>query len=672
MYFDLTLAVIASVVVIYTPGYFIGRLINFDRLTSLLLAPIFTTAAYVILGVFLADAKISCSPVVFFAIALGIGILSTTIKAIIEKKEGLSKGNPATRIIHFTPPITLMLLFLYFAIALLITYIVFISVLTSSDALARYDDNTFHYSLIRTFIDTGTYSTSMNGFYPSAWHIQAAIVSYVFESNVSLASNSQLIAYLVFIIPSGVFLLLSQIFETKRIVAFGALFSISFSAFPWGFIEFGQLTPNLMSFAFIPYALSIFISFMQATKDRWRIGQFAVFSVMSLLAIAIAQPNGLFTLGVLLICYLTFSSIFDFKLNVFVISPTSMLKLAAIVAIALLLWVVSFNLPFLQGVINVSWPANHSTLGALREALLFIYTARGGIQLLMSFAVFIGILTTFKHRRYLWMTASYLFTLILFVIGDSSDGFLKHFASGFWYTDPYRTAAMNALCALPLAVLGFSQMVGLLSSAFAFVAKRIHPLDRPSSLPIACSITLLVLLMGLAQFTNLATFRIGERDLQTGLLAVREQIELRYSPESWLTAQEIDFAEKAMEAMPEGALVINIPNDGSEWLHGYLGLNTYFRRVIFGDSSDQSDQIRGRLNEISTSKEVQEAVRNAGAHYVLILDDKAVGDNTILDYAYDPERWIGIDSITEDTDGFELILSEGDMRLYEIDERFFR
>lgn len=671
MFLGLILPILASVAVIYIPGYLIGRILRFDEMTTLLIAPIISTFTYVSLGILLDYINVSCNPIILFAISVGIGIAMTSIRAVITMKSPQGK-KAIVRVIPYKPLTSIAVVLVYFTIAALITYFVFVSALETPDALARFDDNTAHYSRIRTFLETGTYSTNMGGFYPSAWHISAAIVAMAFNENVSLAANSQLIVFLVCVIPSGLFLLLTQVFESKKMVTYGALFSVSFSAFPWGFIEFGQLTPNMMSFAFIPPTLAIYIHFVQAGNIRKHVPRVIAFSVIALVAIAIAQPNGLFTLGILLTCYLAFSSLFNFADNRFVVTRRGILVAALIIGLAIVLWVLLFYLPALQGVINVNWSANHSFFGAIREALLFVYTTRGGMQLFMSAMVFVGVLNTLKNRRYLWLTIAYAFTLLLYAIGDSTDGVLKHFATGFWYTDPFRTAAMNVLCAMPIAVLGFSWLVGIISNALFKVIERFDANGNHQWIPTLLGTVILTIVMATLQFTNIGTFPVGNRTPQTGLLAVRDQIVFRYSSGTWLTSDEISFARDTMEIIPDGACVINIPNDGSEWLHGYLGLNTYFRRVVHGDSSEKNELIRGHLNEIATSQAVQDAVKDAGAHYVLLLDDKTAGNNTILDdYAYNPERWAGIDSITNETEGFELILSRDDMRLYKIDDKYF-
>ena len=70
---------------------------------------------------------------------------------------------------------------------------------------------------------------------------------------------------------------------------------------------------------------------------------------------------------------------------------------------------------------------------------------------------------------------------------------------------------------------------------------------------------------------------------------------------------------------------------------------------------------------MTTNEEVQQTLEDLDARYVMLLDDPSGDDPTKLALRYEEKNWTGIETITEDTPGFNLILSEGDMRLYEIE-----
>ena len=64
-------------------------------------------------------------------------------------------------------------------------------------------------------------------------------------------------------------------------------------------------------------------------------------------------------------------------------------------------------------------------------------------------------------------------------------------------------------------------------------------------------------------------------------------------------------------------------------------------------------------------------MENLNAHYVLLLDqgDNMVdkdGSGKLFTWDWYSYQWEGLRTITDDTPGFEVVLSEGDMRLYRI------
>ena len=77
------------------------------------------------------------------------------------------------------------------------------------------------------------------------------------------------------------------------------------------------------------------------------------------------------------------------------------------------------------------------------------------------------------------------------------------------------------------------------------------------------------------------------------------------------------------------------------------------------------------LDVVRTTK-VQHDVKEHGIEYVLQLDHgdayKGLGeDATYIVLAYNYRGWKGINGVRDDTPGFTVVLSEGDMRLYKIE-----
>lgn len=107
-------------------------------------------------------------------------------------------------------------------------------------------------------------------------------------------------------------------------------------------------------------------------------------------------------------------------------------------------------------------------------------------------------------------------------------------------------------------------------------------------------------------------------------------------------------------------VVYNLPYDGSFFAYQSDGLHTIYRLPYTGPGQNADQQIlQSSLYEYSSNKDVQQAVDNLGAEYVLTLDYGHIPHhkNSPDPYAkswpdYLPENWTGITRITEDTPGF--------------------
>jgi len=97
-------------------------------------------------------------------------------------------------------------------------------------------------------------------------------------------------------------------------------------------------------------------------------------------------------------------------------------------------------------------------------------------------------------------------------------------------------------------------------------------------------------------------------------------------------------------------------------------LNLYYRDISgYGgeDERPESSTIRCRLAAEASNPSVRDAVLTTGAEYLLVLD-RDVEHMKELFFLYDPAAWEGIEGVVDETPGFEMVLSEGDMRLYRI------
>ena len=102
--------------------------------------------------------------------------------------------------------------------------------------------------------------------------------------------------------------------------------------------------------------------------------------------------------------------------------------------------------------------------------------------------------------------------------------------------------------------------------------------------------------------------------------------------------------------------------------YGLNGLPVYYRSISdYGSPSETEDSIvlREHMSDLETDEAVQDALDNVSADYLLVLENDQ--QRMELFYpTYGQASWIGFESIDEHTPGLELVLSDGEMKLYKI------
>ncbi len=676
MWTTLLLAIIASLILVYLPGYLFVRAFQISRVSAFIIAPVFSTLITTMLGIGLEKAQVSCSggtlfvlSVVFGAALYLIGLLFTRLKAGDVGRQRLDIGSFRE---------VAKLAGLYVVVATIIVGFVFVWALDGPNSFARNDDTAVHISYVRGFVDTGFYSSLAagpylnlgveGGFYPAAWHVLVAIIASFFANNVSLAMSAMVVAFIAVVFPLIMLLFFKRFFAQSKIIALaGSLFTAGLCGFPWGFVVFGQLFPNMISFMFIPVAMVVLQEIIDASNGSDRAVYF-VLLLACMLGMVFDHTNGLFTLGIWAVLY-GMSRFFFMRDGAGpIVTKARVLGALGLFVAACVLWGIALQLPFLQGILGVDWGALLSVPAALVSGLAFMFSSRQGLQPFISIVVLLGVIQTIKNKQYLWLTVAYAAALAMYVMDMSIDVALKQLFTGFWYTDPNRTGAMTAMFAIPLAAMGCCRLVEIGSTLVQKV--KGGTFSQEKALRVSAVVCALLFVVSSAIPLRLEINTSYDKDLYfSGLVRVHKEIEYRYSWNEFYTSEESAFVQKVIDTIPEGEVVINVPRDGSGWAYGADGINIYFRRAANNGAGSIKENkiIRLNLRDVATSKEVQDVVEKWDVHYVMYLDDLSSKHPTYNPHRYKEENWVGIEGITEETKGFKLVLSEDDMRLYEID-----
>ena len=680
-------ACLLSLAVVYLPGYFAGRALSFGRFESIASAPVFSCTSYIFAGIALGLLGITCHAMALVAIGLALFVLCWLVTKLAHRAQrNRSDANSDYQAKLTNNPSTWKLACLYVAVAAGVATVVYLLAIGDPAAFSRHDDSTLHLAVARGFLETGTYNALnvgayldqgvSGGFYPAEWHVVTAIVASLLNNDVVLATNALTFTFLVFVFPLAMCLLLKNLFPSNAHAQYaGSLFVLAFSGFPWGFLVFGQLLPNMMAYMFIPSVFVMFMQTIEASRPKELIIR-ALVTLFGLLGIALAQPNGTFTFGIWAVLYGITRLFFMPDSNQAIVTKGRIAAAIAIFIAACGIWAAFFLAPFMQTSVQINWAAQTGPAAAIASGLLFMFSSRVGFHPFLSVVVLLGIIFTLKNRRYLWLSIAYFAALAFYIIDLSTDGFIKHVLTGFWYTDYHRTGAVASLYAIPLATLGFSYAVSLikklvdrLGNADKVVQKTDRSVSRGITSTALCS-GILVVVMVICQFAPYSIEYKQGKSVKSGLPKVYDVLQNYYSWDNGLTKEECDFIEEVIGEIPDGALVINVPRDGTCWAYGVEGINVFFRRSTNTGmaGADTSKLLRTKLCDVSSNKKVRKALNDLDAHYVLQLDVISSDHPTTTSLRYDEKNWTGIETIDESTPGFTLIKSRDDMRLYYIED----
>lgn len=660
-----------TIFVTYATGTALLRLLRLPWVWSIVAAPAASLCVYAIMGEALCAKGIPATTQNVFWIPLCVLALLALIMRFLHPKE---VELPQVSWSHFA---------LYAGFGLAIGAIVFLQALPSADAIFQSEDLSKHALQIQAFVDSHKFSSlhasiyqdisdiaPINDveFYPCAWHTLCSLVVMLGGRSVPLAINASQYVFACLVYPLSMLALLSTLFKDRReLLPIGALGCMCIVAYPWTFLVFGPLFPNLCGLACLPAVEALFI--YAAAPDTFK-SQGVLGRILGLLAcgigLTLTHPNTIFTGAVLLIPYLCWvASTVDVSL--FSHPTTSSQRFFATAFFFALIWTILRFSPPLIGVCSYNWPAIVNPWQAFFNVTSLAY-AHGFLDLrlmaqpVVAAALIMGCIKLTRDRSLWWLPVSYAFAYLICFVCISTEGALKHLMGGFWYTDPCRLAATAAIVAAPLETVGLYQMAQWLLAKFQQKLKERQVSAYPKQV-LSCLVAGVLLVA-----TFLPSFSIpGVMSYKGAFSAFRSDVKEKYNLNAPLNEEERAFAKEAKSIVGDD-LVINYSLDGSLLSYGVDDLHCYYRSRWGYDPRNETAEsyiIRKRLCEIATNPTVKQAVKKIGARYVIRLD-VGTPEDSFLQWYWRPEFFRGIEAINPSTPGFELILREGNLQLYRI------
>lgn len=660
-----------TLLVIYLPGSLILSACFGDKAKAIALAPAVSCGVYSILGIVFGKTGFLVDGIWFILLSL---IIALIVYLILAKASGVSlRGEDSERGDSF-----FALLCVGASLTVLVLY--FVKNLNGPDSVMQQSDNAWHLAVISEMLKSGNYSIldvgirdgANGGFYPAAWHMICAFSSSISGCSAAVSENAVNLAFSGVVLPVASFYMLRSLLPGERGVRYSApICVIASTAFPIGLFLFGPLYPNLAGMCSLPAFIALFVVLLDHSEKgaRWRMGVlFPLF--LSLVGIASLHPNTVFLAAIILVPY-GCHALYGWAMEKTASRRKSLLAAGFLALLCAALWTVAFYLPAFQGTVGYQWPS----ITAGDQAFLDVATLalRNGVpQIGLALLVFVGAVACFARRKNRWITLPFLFACTQYYFCASTDGFLDSFLTGFWYTDQWRIAANVAFTAIPLSCMGLSYIGAAISRGAWLVASDGLSVDGGHYRK-----TMYVAVLAVAAFFLYSpSFSSPSESQETafGYAGGRiEELNSGYSATySSYTNDEKSFVDE-VEKIVGDDLVFNCPPDGSCFAYLEDGLNVFYRTYSDhgpGSLSQEAD-IRSGLSSYAFDENVKNDVSELGIKYILKLD---MGDSFVdygdyqwsINTSYKKSSWNGVLSIDDNTPGFDLVLSEGDMRLYKI------
>lgn len=679
MWFRFLLALPISFVFIYVPGYLIGRACSRDRFVALGMAPLLTTVAYEILCIAYGKMGIFTKWYLVFMPACFVGALLMVMSLrFADSDDGRHAAVDKT-----TPRMSLkeeLLVYLpYLVVGLGVCLVYFIKPLDGPESFTCRTDNTEHLNLIWRYVQTGNWSM-LNGslhadptraaiagasYYPAGWHIFPSIIAQAFGASAPFGANAINAVLIGITIPTSSYLLTRSVLADKPLaLRLGAVFPLAFGVFPWHIIIPEAKESFFFGLTLAPACIAMFVIACEGALDGRLNPKNVLLAALALLACAIAHPIAVFSTGVLLVPYLMYfiwrASTKGARDRKSVLR--GLLCCAAFGAFVVGVWYLCYHVPFIY--VMTLWM--HWSYTSRKEALLrIVFMGFKDVppQPLLALFVWSGIIYSLYRKRYLWMSCSFGLFSMMYFIDATTDHIIKRWLTGFWYTDFNRLAASACIIAVPLAALGLYAWVRVAQHLFESISANDRDAKRFAAVtgPVLCAFVALAVIYYPSYQMPHAPHKTKTAFGYTASQAKK----FNSFKNNVMDEEEVAFLDEVKDVVGDD-LVINCPVDGSAFAYVTNDINVYYRRYNITYMTDDAKTLITRLNNLSTDAEVQGIIDELDAKYVLLLDEGFAPESSVYWDKYNDKQWSGFARITDQAEGLDLVLSEGDMRLYRI------
>lgn len=675
MWDALCAATLTLALFLYLPSYLLLRSFKSRRGFALATAPLVASSVYSLEAIIYAKLGVASS---WISIVVPLAVVAAILFAI---RTAWERSHPEKAPEAFGMHLPRARMGLFLAAGMAAWALFYILPMGSADALICGNDIVHHISLNRAFVETGNWSTlettttpgSGGAFYPSLWSLFAALPMSALGISPIIASHAVNIIIVAMIFPLSSCLLAESLFEGKPVaICLMGVLSFAFFGFPWEmFLRPVLLYPNALGFALMPGFLACFMLAFEPAGTAAK-AKSAALAFAGLGAICFAHPNTFFTAAVFVYAFLLHRALRPLEPDG---STKRSSRTRAIAAIALTCtfiaaWIALSQAPFLRDI--ASYPYDMKTKEFLIGALARIAILKSphlGTQAVLAVFVASGFLSLLRTGERRWIALPFAIMTLLYSLSTSLDPcMLKSILTGFWYNHPTRVFASITLFAIPLAAQGAQTLISLASKIASKAMDNRGSLQKPEHRIPGLDVTrfqaIAIALAALAAFA--LPLPLPKAMNCVDLIDAMQGFYDPNGETSFFTQEEREFCQKAAEAIPQGARVLNMPNDGSAFAYALYGMNISGRNFY---NSETSESAIGSaiLEDVESGKASTNELLEAGFQYIIVLDRSTDQNQTIYQNRFNENQWTGILNLDGNIDGLHPVLSENNMTLYAID-----
>lgn len=534
-------------------------------------------------------------------------------------------------------------------------------------------DTVFHLNAVWYALDNGNASSFFVGefvrpgasapaFYPGAWHGIVSLVVQLSGVSIAVATNITWLASAAFIWPPSVLFLTRALLGPRvAVLATAGVLSAGFAAFPYLLLYYGSAYPNGLSNALTPTGVALLLMLLR----RGRRGMGAALTLTALIlylpGMALAQPNGLFSIVFLLtplllvLLYRWLSAGYQVSAR---FGGRRSLRLAVIVlAVAALLL---SNRTF-RGLFHWANPQTMPFVESLWRGLANFPTPAAFPPLALTALVLFGLYRIAVRGRQHWLIASVALCVLCYGFATGMNWAVTNALIAPWYGNPERIAALLPLLAVPLAAAGLQRFVTVAAARLRRGRDYRRPMaaSTASTGPAPRATTGAALAsMALAVVVIAASPALWQMDRA---IAGVYTVPAVPDKNKQLDTDELALLRRLDDYTDPGDVLANNPWNGSALAEALADREVLFPYMSMSALDADRDLLRVGLDDVARDPLVCAAAHRLGVDYLLDFGDNLIAAGRTKG----ARRYPGIDAASSKA-GFRLVARVGHAKLFKL------